>query len=236
MWEKGQSADGEEQGDTTENEVAGVWIELRYEKMSYTALLLRNPSHAERRAGMRQEADGSDEEGEDESYLPLLLMHMPSPLRSTLQDYLTTTFDTRIEEIHLSSPFIAFSLEVYLADISPVGAGSMVKLIKDLPITLAFRGPVAPSLRMLDVMIRREDVLGLLIKGKGMATGKDLGAKSPFMTALSAYLKAHLALDMAHEDVGVSKVACGSLYWRGREGLRLWLLWVKIVVKRMRDR
>lgn len=79
---------------------------------------------------MRQEADGSDEEGEDESHLPLLLLHMPSPLRSTLQDYLITTFDTRIEEIQLSSPFIALSLEGYLADISPVRAGSMVKLIK----------------------------------------------------------------------------------------------------------
>ena len=216
-WDRGQDADEDAQGDTTVKGAAGVSIELRYEKMSYTALLLRNPSHAERGTVMGQEGDGLGHEGESEIHLPLLLMHMPSSLRSTVQDYLTASFDTRIEEMRLSSSSLAAALEGFLADISPLGAGTMAKVVKDLQITLAFRGPVAPSLRTLDITIRREDVRGFMRRGGSMAAGKIGGATSPFMTALGAYLEVHLALDIAHEDVGVSKVACGG-FVLAREG------------------
>lgn len=202
-WGREQPAEGVEQG-------GGVWIELRYEKLSYTALLLRNP-RARRKEALARTAE------EEETHLPLLLMHMPSPLRSTVQDYLTTTFDTRIEDMRLSPRLLAAALEGFLADLSPLGAGGLAKAVKDLQLTLAFRGPVVPSLRTLDVKIRREDIRGFMARGGSMGAGKDAGDASPFMTALGAYLKAHLALDMAHEDVGVSKVACGG-FVMAREG------------------
>ena len=205
-WERQQHADEAEQEDNMAKETAGVWIELEYEKTNYTALLLRNPRPRRDRGN---EASAAPAE-EGEIHLPLLLTHMPSALRSTLQDYLTTTFDARIEETRLSSTFLAAALEGFLADLSPLGAAGMAKVVKDLQITLAFRIPVTPSLRTLDVTIRREDVWGFLVKGKSTAAGKDGGGAKAFMSALGGYLKAHLALDITHEDVRVSKVACGG--------------------------
>ena len=214
-WERGQDAD--EQGGPTAEKAAGVCIELRYEKITYMAHLLRNPNHAKRRAREGQQEDESPGVGEEGMHLPLLLMHMPSPLRSAVQDYLATTFDTCIEEMRLSYSFLAAALEGFLADVSSAGAGRVAKVIKDLQITLTFRGPVAPSLRTLDITIRREDVQGFLIRGKSMATGKDVEDTKPFMSALGAYLKAQMALDMGHEDVGVAKLACGG-FVLAREG------------------
>lgn len=203
LWGREQAGDSDGQGgDTRDKEAAGVWIELRYEKSSYTALLLRN-------AGARRREASS---GGEEMRLPLLLMHMPSPLRATVRAYLTTTFDTRIEEMRLSDSLLTRALEGFLADLSPLGAVGVAKVVKEIQITLAFRGAVAPSLRTLDVAIRRGDVPEFLTRGGSIADASKTGADAtPFMSALRRYLKAHLALDMAHEDVRVSKVACGGV-------------------------
>ena len=227
---EGEEARGRSVGGGESTEAAGVQIEIHYEKSSYTALLLRH------------RATGTDakvlkEEEEEAAHFPLLLMHMPASLRGVVVDYLTSAFDTRMEEMRLSSSLIQEVLEGFLGDLSSsptTGGGVMVaQVVKELQVTLAFRGDGGSALRSLDVRVRREDVEGFLRRGKAAAStspltttggrrtgevdGTVVGGMGPFMGALGRYLKEHLALDIEHEDVGVSKVACGG-FVLAREG------------------
>lgn len=198
-------------------DVRGIQVELEYETATYAALMLQN-------------RDSKPDPPIGKLCLPLLLTRMPISLREVLLEYLATTFDTRVEAIKLSSGFIGGALDRYLQTISRSGSRHLQKVVKDIHLTFGFKAPIAPSLRSLDITIRREDVLQFLKRGKSSKTrdpgskdgrkrkrGDNMEANGPFMIALFEYLREHLAMDVSHEAVFISKLSCGA-FVLGREG------------------
>ena len=191
----------------------GIEVEIVYEKAKYSALLLREATAESTRNGR-------------EIHLPLLLSRMPNATRELFIDYLSTTFDTHAEVMRMTSQFVGDALEAFVGEAAKNEARNAVNIIKDLQLKLGFKVPAQPGLNSFDIMVRREGVQGFLEVGRTLGKTRvgqvgsvairntDLG---PFMSAVRQYLLTHLALDMTHDDVFVSRVACGA-FALGREG------------------
>lgn len=170
----------------------GIQVSLDYEKQSYNALLLRDP-------GQTTAPDGF-------TSLPLLLVKMPSAIRDIFLNYLRTSFDAHVAPLRLSSAFITSSLETYFRHLSTsTSTQSVQDVIRQLQIQLSF--PNATTLlRHLDVTIAGRDVSGFLSRGKLLREANE----KPFTAALAAYLKKHLALNILHPKVHISRISCAS--------------------------
>ena len=208
---------GEDKGAIAEDYVgeraSGIYVVVEFERNTHTALILRKSRPA------------SDEKG-GETHLPLLLTRMPAPLRDAFLDYLATTFDTRAEIMRLSDNYISNALEAFLGEISKHGPDQLERAVKDVQVTLSFKVPATPSLKSLDITIRREDLMGFLNRGGRIIDSQRNGQSRagekrdkrdsdyrndwPFMAALSEYLRFHLAIDIGHERVSISRVACAG--------------------------
>lgn len=172
----------------------GIEVSLDYEKQSYNALLLRDP-------GLTASPQGF-------TSLPLLLVRMPGPIREIFLNYLRTTFDAHVAPLRLPSPFITSSLETYFKHLSaPSSTQSIPDVIRSLQIQLAFPN-TTHLLKHIDISIAGADVAGFVSRGMAMQKSHP----RPFTAALSTYLKKHLALDMAHPKVQISKISCSSFH------------------------
>lgn len=181
------------QGEGEESKAIGIHIAIRYEKTTYTALLLRAPPNA---ADASPPANESHNHNGDESstHLPLLLTRMPAPLRATLTAYLAATFDCHVAALGLSSAFLVAALEGWFADLrgdegdtidgsrdgtrrrGAVGDMGVEEVMKDVHLTLSFAPPVAPALKTLEVVVPAGDVVGFLRAGeKGLRQGQGDG-------------------------------------------------------------
>jgi Kinetochore complex Sim4 subunit Fta1 len=200
----------------------GMLVTVTYEKMAYRAILLRD----RREVNFDETVDNA--KGEDDGFqnFPLLMSKMPGPLRETFADYLSTTFDARISALHLSSMYLSNTFGKYLSDISIGNDGevldvaernrSLRNVIKETVIFLGFDLPDASaSLKTIDIQIAREDLPGMIATGK-LIGKQDLG-ENPFLDALTVYINAHLALNLADERVKIVRIACGA-YVLGGEG------------------
>ncbi|MCJ1431500.1 hypothetical protein MMC27_000853 [Xylographa pallens] len=179
----------------------GIHIELEYRINTYTAFLLRSLA-TERPATL------------GETRLPLLLTRMPTTVRDVLLDYLTPTFDVRIEAMRLSSQFMENTLERLLEAARPHEAPNFEMQVKGVQLVLCFKAPIAPTLRNLTIDIRKEDVLAFLNRGKAMIWGQgnngDRSGSGPFMCSIRGYIKDQTALDMNHGLITISRLACGG--------------------------
>lgn len=187
--------------------LTGIKIDIEYERAEYVALLLTGASAAEN-------ANNSNF-----THLPLVLTRMPALLRTSLLEYLAVNVDTRAEPLFLSSSLICQTLESFLSECAK-DSDSFQKTVKDVQLSLSFTAPAQPSLKTLDVAIRREDVPEFVKQGQTIASSDapETGAvNGTFMAALQKYLLAHLALDISHNQVFISRVACGA-FALGREG------------------
>ena len=208
-------------------ETRGILVEIEYEKSTYTALLLRD------------EENPAEEDGF--TSLPLLLTRMPVPLREAVMDYLRNTFDTNTSPLKLSSEFLSSALEGFLRDLTGTlgktyAANAIVEVVKDVQVTLSFPGPATPLLSRLDITITREDIPGMLSRGKTILQKSpqdyqpsekwkkgdkthpgDSPRDQPFTVALSHYLSGHLAMPISHQEVRISKIACAA-FVLGAEG------------------
>ena len=188
----------------------GVRIELKYEKIAYKALMIR------------QQVLQSDS-ATNELHLPLLLTQMPSSLREIFLEYIATAFDTHGEPMRLSSRFLGQSIDELFEISLQRGHDQSKSMIKDVQFTLGFKSPIAPSLRNLDVTIKRDDILAFLEEGKNLKEKAELStltltrSSGPFMVALSHYLRTHLAMDLSHDQIHILKASCGS-FALAREG------------------
>ncbi|MCJ1370520.1 hypothetical protein MMC20_001733 [Loxospora ochrophaea] len=213
-WDVQECGDSEEGrlGPRTSRRAEGICITVEYEKNEHTALLLRNPQ-------------GNAVPSEGQTHLPLLLTRMPNPVREVLLDFLAKTFDTRIEPMQLSKNFIEEALEAHLDAFSKNGREVTENATKDLVLTFGFNLPIAPSLRALDVTIKEEDLWNFLDRGTKITDSRignsrepgksstkwkkgQNGDSEPFMAALALYINKHLAMDIRHDDILISKVAC----------------------------
>ena len=188
----------------------GILVEITYEKAHYMAILLRRMPEDEQDDSHVQ--GNRDQEGFQ--HLPLLLIRMPISLRETFVDYLSTTFDTRVSPLKLEGKYLTSAFEEYVENSSTLGADDsdfnpcnqvLQKIIKEVQISIGFSIPSASALKTIDILIAREDLTRMISRGKRI--GKD---HSPFMAALAAYVKAHMALDLGHEMVKIVKIACGA--------------------------
>ncbi|KAL0264705.1 hypothetical protein SLS55_000656 [Diplodia seriata] len=205
----------EQPGDLTDalsldpSEARGVHVELRYQKASYTALLLRDP-----------EADDV-QTPEGFTALPLLLVRMPVALRDTFTSYIASTFDARIAPMKLRSRFLSATLETILSHLDVATTGSLSSasplpsILSRLQLQISFPTacPIA-TLRGLDITLSRNDLPDFLTRGIALlpnTTADDTNITGPFTAALSHYLQTHLALSLAHPGVHISKIALPPL-------------------------
>ncbi|KAL1607957.1 hypothetical protein SLS60_002896 [Paraconiothyrium brasiliense] len=170
----------------------GIQVTLDYEKQSYNALLLRDPTLTTSPNGFTS--------------LPLLLVKMPSAIRDIFVNYMRTAFDAHVVPLRLSSAFVTSSLETFFRHLSAsTSTQSVQDVIRQLQVQLSF--PQATTLlRHLDVTIPGRDVPGFLDRGKLLRDAKG----RPFTAAFAAYMKKHLALDIFHPKVQVSRISCAS--------------------------
>jgi hypothetical protein len=192
----------EEAGALQPERARGIDVSLEYEKQSYNALLLRDPGVTSSPAGFTS--------------LPLLLVKMPGPIRDIFLNYLRTAFDAHVAPLKLPSAFLTSSLETYFKHLSSSSSTQTIQdVVRQLHIQLAF--PTSTSvLKHVELTIAGADVPGFVARGKLLRDGSD----QPFTTALSQYLKAHLALNMSHPKAHISRISCTSFHL-GTERLKL---------------
>lgn len=186
----------------TPEHARGLEVSLEYEKQSYNALLLREPGVTVSPAGF--------------TLLPLMLIKMPAPIREIFLKYIRTSFDAHVAPLRLSSAFITSSAESYFRHLSAgTSTQSIQEVIRQLQVQLSF--PNATSLlKHLDITISSRDVPGFVSRGKLLRDARE----KPFTAGLSVYLKKHLALDIFHEKVSISKISCSSFSF-GTDRLKL---------------
>ncbi|OAG06099.1 uncharacterized protein CC84DRAFT_1091965 [Paraphaeosphaeria sporulosa] len=170
----------------------GIHVSLDYETQSYNALLLRDPSSTAAPDGFTS--------------LPLLLVKMPSAIRDIFLNYIRTSFDAHVAPLRLSSAFVTSTLETYFRRLTASTSTQTVQdVIRQLQVQLSF--PTATTLlRHLDVTMAGRDVPGFLSRGRLLRNAKD----RPFTAALAAYMREHLALDISHPKVRISRISCAS--------------------------
>ena len=182
----------------------GICVEIEYERTSYIAWLL----------GSRN-SDGREKAGE--LHLPLLALRMPNALRELFLNYLGSTFDTRVDMLHVPSSDIGKALEGYLEACMKYSDQVLLRLLKDIQLSFHFKNPVAPSLRSLDMTFKREDLTKLMKEGERIRGQQQKPLRGPFLSAVCKYLNAQLALDVEHKDILLGRVACGA-FALGKEG------------------
>ncbi|KNG49928.1 siroheme synthase [Stemphylium lycopersici] len=188
--------------DLTPETARGLQVSLEYEKQSYNALLLRDPALTSSPHGFTS--------------LPLLLVKMPGPIRDIFLHYLRTTFDAHVAPLSLPSPFITSSLETFFSHLTATNSTQSIQhVIRQLHIQLAFPNTTS-LLKHVQITIAGGDVSGFVDRGRLL---KGIHSK-PFTAALTQYLKTHLALDISHPNVQLSRVSCNSFHL-GTERLKV---------------
>jgi hypothetical protein len=200
-----QHMDGSQSQDTpsvTPDSARGLMVDLYYAKHSYNALLLRDPV-----------VTTSPTEFTN---FPLLLVRMPAPIREIFLNYISTTFDARVSPFKPNPSFLTSALESHLTHLTAASSTqSIPEIIKVLGLQLTFPALNSTLLKHIDLSIARDDVPGFHTRGKLILqrnrsrTTKD---NTPFTTALSEYLAAHLALTNIddNKNIHVSKIGCGA--------------------------
>jgi hypothetical protein len=170
----------------------GIEVNLEYEKQAYNALLLRDPNTTTSPEGFTS--------------LPLLLVKMPAPIREVFLNYLRTTFDAHVVPLRLSSAFLTSSLETYFRHLSiSTSTQTIPDVIQKLQVQLTFPRNNT-LLKSMDISIAGPDVAGFVSRGKLLPNSQ----QAPFTSAFSAYLKRHLAFDLSHSKVQISRIGCHS--------------------------
>ncbi|KAI0529853.1 kinetochore complex Sim4 subunit Fta1-domain-containing protein [Xylaria digitata] len=146
-----------------------LWLELEYEKTTFSALML--PPLDERNDKQSAHGVGGDDESsqlealprwtqghanlerkdsdktDTFAHFPLLLMRMPAPLKAVFVDFLSSTFDCRISPLHLGTRTLIHSLERWVEE-SGVGGGKLPN--KDVALTLGFHLEPATDAKTMD--------------------------------------------------------------------------------------
>jgi hypothetical protein len=182
----------------------GFWINVEYEKSTYTAVLVK------------AEEDGF---GEGFQHFPLLMTKMSGSLREVFIDYLESNFDTRIASLQLSSTQVTDSFEQYLRNVchdeeeQELSSAEKIRAIrntvKDTEVFVGFDLPSnSGALKTLEIHLAREDLPRLVTRGKALQNNTT--GDIPFLQALSTYVDGHLALDLTHEKVKIVRIACDA--------------------------
>jgi hypothetical protein len=170
----------------------GLEVTLEYEKHSYNALLLRDPSATKSPEGFTS--------------LPLLMLKMPAPVRAVFLNYIRTSFDAHVTPFRLSPTFLTSTLETYFRRLTAANSSQAIRdVIRQVQLQLAFPNQ-STGLKHIQVTISGNDVPGFVKRGKLLRKT----TKTPFTNALASYLQKHLAIDLSNPKVQVSKITCNA--------------------------
>ncbi|RAO64645.1 uncharacterized protein BHQ10_000657 [Talaromyces amestolkiae] len=189
----------------------GIFVTLEYEHIAYRAALLTTPD------GYAPES--KDKRRKQSTHLPLLLTRMPTALRNTFTEFLTSSFDAYCSTLQLTPKFLSMILEATITYLARSGssrqASSVIleQVLKETQLTLSFGREIAPGLKTLDVNLPRETL-------STFARGARDKTTSHFSTSLAQYMDQHLAMkvDLGNtkndaddvQHVWLSKVATGT--------------------------
>lgn len=192
-------------------ECMGIFITLEYEHIAYRAALLTSPDG--------YVPTSKDKRRKQSTHLPLLLTRMPTALRNTFIEFITTTFDAYCSTLHLPPQFLCRILEATITYLSrsensqQASSAILEQVLKETQLTFSFGREVAPALKSLDVNLPRETL-------STFARGARDRNTSYFSTSLAQYMDRHLAmkvnLENTKEDAGnvqhvwLTKVATGT--------------------------
>lgn len=252
---------------TSQSKKRALVFEMRYENALCTAVLMPLLTEKAQPApdGLQSAneldipgllADESSAENTHFLQLPLLLLRMPTPLKSIIVDFLSSTFDCRISPLRLGTKSLTAAWEKWIQD---AGLPSKGPLAKDMVLTLGFYVPPTEAgdgedeqaserlgIKSIDIIFPADELRRFTKEGRALANGRtgkrkaptqgyeddarkrkklaggksdegwawreDQGTKQqqPFLNAVGAYLDEHLALDLFHPGVSVTKIACGG--------------------------
>ncbi|EHK98666.1 hypothetical protein GLAREA_09436 [Glarea lozoyensis ATCC 20868] len=212
---------GDEDTTVILSESRGLLLRIAYEKMEYTAILLRDIKPGdwdETNVGENSDVDGFE-------HFPLLLLKMPVSLRDAFTDFLATTFDARISALQFPSSYVTTAFEQYLAYVCVDEEGEQLDALESTRATKNVMGAVevfigfnlpggSSALKTMDIKLSRDDLPRIIARGKVAGNGQE---DTPLWNALTAYVNAHLALDLKHERVKVIRIACDA-FVLGAEG------------------
>lgn len=204
-----EDADDLSQLDTREiqpEDARGILIRLKYATSMYTAMLLKDPKETKSPQGF--------------TYLPLLLLRMPTPLRNVIIEQISSTFDTRVSPMRLRPFFLLNSFESLLARLtSPDSNQSVPDIVKQLLLQLSFpavtstgeQAPPAHLLKHIDINISRDDIYefytrGNLLLSRSPEVYSFIEKRSPFTAGLVHYLSSYLAFEPIHIHPAISKI------------------------------
>ncbi|TFB02970.1 hypothetical protein CCMA1212_005432 [Trichoderma ghanense] len=188
-------------GALSDEQNKGLWIEMRHENAAYVALLLPGLSQSQKGAKKptaslwNMSLDQPDIGEADSSqflHLPLLLLRMPQPLKAVIGEWLSTTFDCRVNKLNLGTRTLVNVLEGWIQETGLPRSDS------DLVLTLAFNAPVIdkgreavfpsigdpgdddeeedevaePGLRSMEISVSASDLRRFLRAGKALQKAK----------------------------------------------------------------
>jgi hypothetical protein len=215
----------EENGDTTSwrqlaeqlpNKKA-LHIALRYELASCTALMLPplagtakedlSTATQTRFSVGAATADDMDWEPSPDRFLslPLLLLRMPAPLKTTIADFLATTFDCRVSTMRLGTRSLVGSWEAWIRS---AGLPSRGPLAKDVVLSLGFH---IPSPEKGDAVADEEDIV---------ADQQPLGLKSVDVIIPAAELQRFVAAGKRLALSQTQRLTSGKMKWGWEDDLR----------------
>jgi hypothetical protein len=203
------------------NESRGLLLTITYEKMEYTAILLRGVQASD----LDETSIGAGPNMDGFEHFPLLLLKMPASLREAFTDFLATTFDARISVLQFPSSYVTTAFEQYLAYVCVDEEGDALDTVESSRATRNVIGAVevfigfnlpggSSALKTLDIKISREDLPRIVSRGKLAGNGQE---DTPLWNALTAYVNANLALNLKHERVKILRIACDA-FVLGAEG------------------
>ena len=226
-WEKAHPQQDEDDDEistiqpVSTQEACGIHIELKYEKAVHSAVLLGDPLKKSAVSGFTS--------------FPLLLIRMPVPVRDTFLQFLSTTFDARMDPMKLRPSFLGSVLERILEQSGPEPPPDIGLLGKGLQIQLSFPS-VTPLLKNIDITLLPSDVSEFTMRGRQLSQhhphlqntlNLPQGAEGispiagPFTKMLSEYLDSHLAMSLEHPAAVLSKVAVGPFAFSGEGKLKM---------------
>lgn len=212
--------DNEEDTGSGLDESRGHSISIKYEKTEYTAILFRDTTG---NGNVWDTTLGAGEVKDGFESFPLLLCKMPGPLRDTFVEFLATTFDARVSILQFPNNYIMKSFEQYVGyvclgeDGEPLSdaesSRTLKRVVGGVDVQIGFDVP-GGSLKSITMKLTQQDLPRIIAMGKKL---QNTPGNAPFFDAMVGYVNKHLALDLTHDRVKNTRIACNA-FVLGAEG------------------
>ncbi|RVD89641.1 uncharacterized protein DFL_000640 [Arthrobotrys flagrans] len=213
-------------GSDDNDELRSIAVVFIYEKITYSAFLIQNPSQdAAQQSSRRMSARRASSRIEQSNPYPLLLTRLPASLQSRFIEYLAENFDCHVSNLRIPDRFIMDAIEKHVEVFTPTDSSDHdVQPNRNLQIWLEpplFSQGVEggglnkqgklQTLKTIQMTFSRADLPGMMYKGnelKQKQGQEGVDKRGPFELAFSLYAYHHMGILV--EKMKISKVACGE--------------------------